>query len=126
MSVDRFPRGKSAIVAASTYGIGEAPGLSSMDLAVAASVGALQQVGLTPADVDGLFIALPDDYLSGLSFAEALGIQPRLTDNNRTGGSAFQTHAMWAALAIEAGQCDVALIAYGSNQRTNAGKIIEQ
>jgi acetyl-CoA acetyltransferase len=124
MSQDRFPRGRTAIVGAATYGMGEAPGLSSMDLAVTASVRALKQVGLTPGDVDGLFIGLPDDYLSGLTFAEYLGIQPRVTDNNRTGGSAFLTHAMWAALAIEAGQCDVALIAYGSNQRTAAGGLI--
>ncbi len=124
MSTDRFPRGKTAIVAASTYGMGEAPGYSSMDLATAASLKALAQVGLKPADVDGLFIGLPDDFLSGLGFAEYLGIQPRITENNRTGGSAFLTHVMWAALAIEAGQCDVALIAYGSNQRSAAGKLV--
>jgi acetyl-CoA acetyltransferase len=124
MSGDRFPRGKSAIVAAATYGMGEAPGFNSMDLAVSASVRALDQVGLKPGDVDGLFIGLPDDFLSGLSFAEYLGIQPKLTENNRTGGSAFLTHAMWAALAIEVGQCEVALIAYGSNQRTSAGGLI--
>ncbi len=124
MTHDKFPRGKSAIVAAATYGMGESPGLSSMDLAVSASLVALDQVGLKPTDVDGLFIGLPDDFLSGLTFAEYLGIQPRLTENNRTGGSAFLTHAMWAALAIEAGQCEVALIAYGSNQRTAAGGLI--
>lgn len=124
MTHDKFPRGKSAIVAAATYGMGESPGLSSMDLAVSASLVALGQVGLKPSDVDGLFIGLPDDFLSGLTFAEYLGIQPRLTENNRTGGSAFLTHAMWAALAIEAGQCDVALIAYGSNQRTAAGGLV--
>lgn len=124
MTHDKFPRGKSAIVAAATYGMGESPGLGSMDLAVSASLVALDQVGLKPTDVDGLFIGLPDDFLSGLTFAEYLGIQPRLTENNRTGGSAFLTHAMWAALAIEAGQCDVALIAYGSNQRTAASGLI--
>lgn len=124
MMHDRFPRGKSAIVGAATYGIGEAAGLGSMDLAVSASVRALDQVGLTPGDVDGLFIGLPDDFLSGLTFAEYLGIQPRITENNRTGGSAFLTHAMWAALAIESGQCDVALIAYGSNQRTASGGLV--
>jgi acetyl-CoA acetyltransferase len=124
MSRDLFPRGKTAIVGAATYGMGESPGLSSMDLAVSASVRALDQVGLAPGDVDGLFVGLPDDFLSGLTFAEYLGIQPKLTENNRTGGSAFLTHAMWAALAIEAGQCDVALIAYGSNQRTAAGGLV--
>lgn len=124
MSEDRFPRGRTAIVSTATYGMGEAPGLSSIDLAVSASVRALGAVGLAPSDVDGLFIALPDDFLSGLTFAEYLGITPRVTDNNRTGGSAFLTHAMWAALAIEAGQCEVALIAYGSNQRTAAGGLV--
>jgi acetyl-CoA acetyltransferase len=121
--MDMFPRGRTAIVSAATYGIGEAPGLDSIDLAVKSSVKALTAVGLKPSDVDGLFICLPSDFLSGLTFAEYLGIRPRVTDNNRTGGSAFLTHVMWAALALEAGQCDVALIAYGSNQRTGAGKL---
>ena len=124
MSEDRFPRGRTAIVSTATYGMGEAPGLSSIDLAVSASVRALGAVGLAPSDVDGLFIALPDDFLSGLTFAEYLGITPRVTDNNRTGGSAFLTHCMWAALALEAGQCDVALVAYGSNQRSAAGGLV--
>ena len=124
MSQDKFPRGKTAIVASATYGMGEAPGLSSMDLAVSASLRALASAGLKPGDVDGLFIGLPDDFLSGLTFAEYLGITPRVTDNNRTGGSAFLTHCMWAALALEAGQCDVALVAYGSNQRSAAGGLI--
>lgn len=124
VGADRFPRGKSAIVAAATHGIGEAPGFSSMDLAAAASLKALSQVGLKPSDVDGLFIGLPDDFMSGLGLAEYFGIQPRITENNRTGGSSFHTHVMWAALALEAGQCDVALITYGSNQRSAAGRLI--
>ncbi len=125
MSSDRFPRGRAAIVAAATHGMGEAPGFSSMELAVGASLKALDQIGLKPEDVDGLFVALPDDFMSGLGLAEYLGISPRITENNRTGGSAFMTHAMWAALALESGQCDVALIAYGSNQRSAAGSLIK-
>lgn len=125
MMQDAFPRGQTAIVAAATHGMGESPGLSSMDLAVGASLKALDQVGLTPQDVDGLFIALPDDFMSGMGLAEYLGISPRITENNRTGGSAFMTHAMWAALALSTGQCDVALIAYGSNQRSAAGALIK-
>src|SRR5690625_2887823 len=124
MTTYRFPRGQSAIAAATTYGIGQNPGRSSMELATLASLGALDQIGLKPSDVDGLFIGLPDDPLSGLSFAEYLGIQPNLTENNRTGGSSFMTHVMWAALAIQAGQCEVALIAYGSNQRSGAGSLV--
>lgn len=120
---ERFPRGRTAIVATATYGMGEAPGLQSIDLLAHASVRALAKVGLTPADVDGVFTGMPFDLLSGLSVPEYLGIQPRITDNNRTGGSAFQTLAIAAALALDAGLCDVALIAYGSNLRTGAGGI---
>lgn len=120
---EAFPRGKTAIVATATHAIGEAPGFTAMDLLAQASVKALAKVGMTPGDVDGLFAMLPVDFVSGLSVAEYLGIQPRITDNNRTGGSAFQTYVIAAALALEAGLCDVALIAYGSTQRTAPGMI---
>ncbi len=121
---DRFPRGATAVVGAATFGMGEAPGLESIDLAAQAGLLALAQAGLAPRDVDGLFVCLPQDFLSGLSVCEYLGIEPRITDNNRTGGSAFLTHMMMAALALEAGQCDVALVCYGSNQRSGAGKLV--
>lgn len=120
---DRFPRARTAIVATATHGMGEAPGLQSIDLLAHASIAALAKVGLTPADVDGVFTGMPFDLLSGLSVPEYLGIDARITDNNRTGGSAFQTLAIAAALALDAGQCDVALIAYGSNLRTGTGTI---
>lgn len=119
-----FPRGKTAIVGAATFGIGKAPGFEAIDLAARASLLALAQAGLKPSDVDALFIAQPQDTLAGLSFAEYLGIHPKLTDNNRTGGSAFLLHVAHAALALDAGLCDVALIAYGSNQATATGKLI--
>jgi acetyl-CoA acetyltransferase len=121
---DAFPRGRTAVVGAATHGIGEMPGFDSIDLAAQAAIKALQQAGLTPADVDGVFIGLPQDFLSGLSFSEYLGIRPRVTDNNRTGGSAFITHMFWAAHALLTGQCNVALVAYGSNQRSGAGKLV--
>ena len=122
--MDTFPRAKAAIVGAATYGIGQAPGLSSMDIAVHASVRALAAAHLKPEDVDGVFVALPDEFLSGLSLSEYLGIRPKITDNNRTGGSSFQTYVLMAALALTTRQCNVALIAYGSNQRSGAGKLV--
>jgi acetyl-CoA acetyltransferase len=118
-------RGATAIVGCATYGIGEAPGLSTMDLAAAASVKALAAAGLQPRDVDGLFVTLADDPMCGLGLAEYLGLRDtKLTDNNRMGGSSFLGHAMLAAVALEAGLCDVVLIAYGSNQRTSTGRLV--
>jgi acetyl-CoA acetyltransferase len=121
---DAFPSGRSAIVGAATFGMGTTPGLNNFDLATHASIKALAQVGLTPKDVDGLAVVVMDETMSVLNFAEYLGIQPRFVNNTRTGGSSFQLHAATAALALEAGQCDVVLIAYGSDQRSAAGKLI--
>lgn len=123
MSREHFPRGKTAIVGAATFGLGEAPGYGAADLAVQAGLTALAKAGLKPSDVDGLFGATSDDALSGLHLSEYLGIRPRFTDNTRTGGSSFQIHVAAAALALEAGLCDVALIVYGSNQRSASGKL---
>lgn len=122
--MEQFPRGKAAIVGAATFGIGEAPGYTALELASRAALKALSSAGFALKDVDGLFICLPEDIFSGLTAAEYLGIKPRLTDNNRTGGSAFLTHAVMAALALEAGYCNTVLIMYGSNQRSGAGKLV--
>lgn len=119
-----FPRGKSAIVGAATFGIGKAQGFSSMDIAAQAGLLALDQAQIKLKDVDALFVCTPEDMLSGLGLAEYYGLQPKFTENNRTGGSAFLTHIAWAALALEAGWCDVALCTYGSNQLTKAGKLV--
>ncbi|MDB5721086.1 MAG: thiolase [Alphaproteobacteria bacterium] len=120
---DDFPRARTAIAGLATYGLGEAPGESAIELAAQASRLALADAAIRLDEVDGLFVCLPSDFLGGLSFAEYLGIRPLFTDNNRTGGSAFMSHVATAALALEAGAIDVALIAYGSNQRTGGGKL---
>ncbi|MCW8158361.1 thiolase [Stutzerimonas xanthomarina] len=122
--MESFPRGRAAIVGAATYGMGESPGLRSLDLASRAALLALQDANLKLGDVDALFVCTPDDALSGLSAAEYLGIQPRFTENNRTGGSAFHSHVIAASLMLEAGYCDTALIMYGSNQRTASGGLV--
>lgn len=119
-----FPRAKTAIVGAATFGIGEAPGFDDIDLAAHAALKAIAAAGLKVSDVDGIFVGLPTEFLSGLAFSQYLGVHPKITDNNRVGGSSFITHVNWAALALDAGLCDVALIAYGSAQRTQAGKLV--
>lgn len=117
-------RGKAAIVGAATFGLGIAPGYGAIDLAAKAALIALNDAGLQPRDVDALFVCLPQDFLSGLSMAEYLGIDAVISDNNRTGGSAFLTHVEMAAMALNAGLCEIALITYGSNQRSASGKLV--
>ena len=86
---DAFPRGQTAVVSAATFGVGTTPGHSNFDLAAHASVKALAQVGLKPKDVDALFCVVMDETLSGLNFAEYLGVRTRFNDNARTGSTEF-------------------------------------
>ncbi|WP_294212366.1 acetyl-CoA acetyltransferase [uncultured Sphingomonas sp.] len=119
-----FPRGRTAIVGTGTFGTVRAPGYSASDLAAVAVHRALDEAGLALSDVDGLFFCHGTDTLGGLSFAQYLGIHPKVVDNNRTGGSAFQTMVENAAWLLDAGAIDCALIAYGSNQASAAGKLV--
>lgn len=120
---DRFPRGATSIAGLATFGIGEAPGFTSLELAAQAGLLAIRDAGLVPSQIDGVFGCLPDDLFAGMSLAEYYGIQPRFTDNNRTGGSSFVSHLVTAALMIDAGYLDCALVTYGSNQRSSGGKL---
>src|SRR3546814_11137062 len=89
MNVDGSLRGAAAIVGASLGTPGPRPGLSALDIMADAATGALQEAGLTLKDVDGLFVGSAYHYLSTLSAAEYLGIQPRFSDNNMVVGYAF-------------------------------------
>ena len=85
---------------------------------------ALDDAGVKLHEVDGLFTGLPGSYLSSLHAADYLGIRPRFADNNMVGGSSFVGHLLTAAMALDAGLCNVALICYGSDQRSAAGKLV--
>ncbi|KXU33287.1 thiolase [Sphingobium sp. 22B] len=114
-----FPRGRAAIVGASTYGIGQCPGLSAVDMAAKAALLALADAGIALSEVDALYTSAPYEALGGMELAEYLGLTPKVTDCNRTGGSVFEVYVQQAALALEAGLIDCALIAYGSNPASN-------
>ena len=117
--VHGFPGGRTAIVGAATFGIGKCPGVSPVDMAARAAMLALADAGLSLADVDALYTSAPYEALGGMELAEYLGLTPRVVDCNRTGGSAFEVYVQQAALALEAGLIDCALIAYGSNPASN-------
>ncbi len=114
-----FPRGRTAIVGAATFGIGRCPGVSAVDMAARAAMLALVDAGLSLADVDALYTSAPYEALGGMELSEYLGLTPKVVDCNRTGGSAFEVYVQQAALALEAGLIDCALIAYGSNPASN-------
>ena len=53
-----------------------------------------------------------------------LGIRPRYSDATNMRGSSFVSHLFHAAAAVEAGLCEVVLIAYGSTQRSASGRLV--
>jgi acetyl-CoA acetyltransferase len=118
-------RGRTAIV-----GIGEAgipampPGSTPIDAMALAAVAALDDAGLRPADVDGIFAAGLQLFMPTLSLAEYLRIAPRYSDGTQIGGGAFLAHLNHAQAALDAGLCTVALIAYGSTQRSGGKRFV--
>ena len=119
--MSRNLRGAAACVGIGMSGCGEAPGRSAIELLGESVHLALADAGLSVADVDGVFAATAVHSMASLSVAEYLGVKPRFSSGSNIGGSSFQAHALNAALALEAGLCDVAVIAYGSNQRSAGG-----
>ena len=119
-------RGSAAIVGVGLAGIGEAPGKTHLEIMGEAVQKALGEAGLKLSDVDGLFSVNMDNFLVGLTVAEYLGIRPKHVDGTNVGGSSFLNHAISAASALRNGLCDVALICYGSNQRTGAGGFVSR
>ncbi|QII84287.1 thiolase [Bordetella hinzii] len=112
-------RGRIAIVGAAESDLGKvAPGLGPIDLMGQAVGRALQDCGLTLGEIDGLFATTSQSRMPTLALAEYLGIQPRYHDATNMGGASFMSMVAHAQAAIEAGLCEVAVIAYGSTQRS--------
>jgi acetyl-CoA acetyltransferase len=101
-----------------------APGRTPFDQLQEAAILALEDCGLAPRDVDGLFCALSSSGLPVLNVAERLGLRLRHADGTMVGGASFLFHLHSAVSALVHGLCDVALVAYGSNQLSAGGRLV--
>jgi len=88
-----------------------------LELQTQAITRALGDAGLALSDVDGLFTCGVSRF-SATQVAEYLGIRPTWTDSTMAGGSSYEIFIAHAAEAIRSGRCEVALISFGSNQRS--------
>jgi acetyl-CoA C-acetyltransferase len=114
--------------AAAIAGIYEFPGrtaggLSALQIKAECAARALEDAGLTWADVDAVYDASEAGRMQGLTIAEYFGVSPRVIDTTAVGGSSYEFHAAHAAAAIAAGQANVALLTYGSTARSQARPI---
>src|SRR5690606_20146029 len=112
-------RGACAIVGVAESDLGQvAPGMSALDLMAQATHRALQDCGLSLRDIDGVFATTSQSRMPTLALCEYLGISPRYHDGTNIGGCSFMSMVAHAQMAIQAGLCTIALIAYGSTQRS--------
>ena len=119
MTGSTLKRGACAIVGVAESDLGEvAAGLSAIDLMAQATHRALQDCGLPLRDVDGVFATTSQSRMPTLALCEYLGVKPRYHDGTNIGGSSFMSMVAHAQAAIQSGLCEVALITYGSTQRS--------
>jgi acetyl-CoA acetyltransferase len=85
---------------------------------------ALDDAGLTIADVDGICVA--DPGMGALGLAEHLGIQPQWVDSTMTGGSSYEVHVEHAAAAIATGQANVVVSVYASTPHSDRRRAKEK
>jgi acetyl-CoA acetyltransferase len=117
--MDGLQRGSAAIVGIAASDLGAvAKEMSPIDLMAQGIQGALADCGLHLRDVDGLLCATTQSRTSGLTLSEYLGISAAFIDTTILGGSSFMFHVAHAQAALQLGLCKVAVIAYGSTQRT--------
>lgn len=115
-------RGKAAIV-----GIGEVPtqrvrpDRTMYGLCAEAAQLAIEDAGLTKANIDGL--VTDGGYGTPAAMAEYIGIKPTFATGVAMQGASGATATVAATLAIHAGLCDTVLVVMGNSRedRTRAG-----
>jgi acetyl-CoA C-acetyltransferase len=112
-------RTDAAIVGIYEYPLRVAPGVSPLQIKAESAAKALEDAGLSWAEVDAVYDTGGDQGIGGLGIAEYFGIKPRLIDTTYVGGSSFEFHANHARTMIAAGKCRVALLTYGSSAHSD-------
>ena len=122
-------RGRAVIAGIGHTAFGKLPGRSTVSLNIEACRNALADCGSTPQDVDALFVKVPTskvEMMYGQKLAEAMGLMPRVGGVWDQGGASNVSMISFAAMAIEAGQCDVALVTLADNPRTGTRQAYEK
>lgn len=122
-------RGKVVIAGIGHTAYGKLPGRSTTSLNVEASRKAVADAGVEKDMIDGVFVKYPTSEfrsIYGQTVAEALGLQPRIGGVWDQGGATNISMISFAAMAIEHGQCEVALVTIADNPRTGTRQAYER
>lgn len=113
--------GRYVIAGIGHTSFGKLPGWDTVAMNVEACRRALEDAAIEKAAVDAVFVKVPSSahqFMYGQKVAEALGVTPRMGGAWDQGGAANISLISYAIMAIEAGQCEVALVCYADNPRT--------
>ena len=99
----------------------KAPHLSDAGHEAQAFQRALADCGLPKSAIDGYFSAGMPGVNDTIEMAEYLGIDHKAIGGTGIGGAVFEFLTEHAVAAIREGQCDTALISYGSALLTKVG-----
>ncbi|WP_159992651.1 thiolase family protein [Roseomonas sp. 18066] len=108
---------------------GRHPGRDTLSLNVEACRKALSDAGIAKCAVDGLLVKVPTsryEAMYGQKLAEAMRLQPRVGGVWDQGGAAPISMISFACMAIEAGQCEVAIVALADNPKTGTRQAYEK
>lgn len=113
--------GKAVIAGIGATKFGALPGRTTISMNVEAVRRALADAGVEKDAVDALWVKCPTskfEMMYGQKIAEATGMQPRIGGVWDQGGASNVMMISYATMAIEAGQCDIAVITFADNPKS--------
>lgn len=121
--------GKVVIAGIGHTAFGKHPGRGTVSLNVEAIRKALADAGVDKRQVDGLMVKAPTskfEMMYAQRLAEALGMQPRIGGVYDHGGASNISMISYATMAIEAGQCEIAVVSLADNPATGTRQAYEK
>ncbi|HUY06967.1 MAG TPA: thiolase family protein [Acidimicrobiales bacterium] len=107
-------RDRYAIAGVGTSRLGKVPGVSALGLITEAMRNCVEESGIDKNEIDGVICRGPDDvYGFHQRVAERLGINVNFSTTMDNGGASQILSVALAAMAIDAGLCNVVLCGYG-------------
>lgn len=121
--------GKVVIAGIGHTAFGRLPGRTTISLNIEAIRKALADAGVEKNQVDGLFVKAPTskfEMMYAQKLAEAMALVPRVGGVWDHGGASTNSMIGFAAMAIEQGQCEIAVIALADNPATGSRQAYEK
>jgi acetyl-CoA acetyltransferase len=121
--------GKYVIAGIGHTAFGSLPGRSTYSLNIEAIRNALADAGIEKNLVDALMVKPPTsagEMMYAHKLAEAIGLQPNIVVGMDAGGAANFAALSYAVMAIDAGQCEIAVICYADTPKSGTRAVYEK